>query len=65
MPELQEAIITSDKIIRCPICGKKHGELSGNEIILGFKMFCRGKDRYDNRHFFLVNYNGKKEGERC
>ena len=64
MAELPEALIERNEI-RCPICGRKHGELSGNEIILGFKMFCRGKDRYDNRHFFLVNYNGKKEGERC
>ena len=60
MERLPEALIVKGEI-RCPICGRKHGELTGDEIILGFKMFCRGKDRYDNRHFFLINYNGRRD----
>lgn len=60
MEQLPEALIVKGEI-RCPICGRKHGELTGDEIILGFKMFCRGKDRYDNRHFFLINYNGRRD----
>lgn len=60
--QLPEAIITSDKTIRCPICGKKCGELTGNETIKNFKMFCRGRDKYLKNHFFIVNvdYDGKE-----
>lgn len=58
--QLPEALIDRNEI-RCPVCGKKHGELSGNEVILGFKMYCRGRDQYSRNHFFIVNYDGKKE----
>lgn len=58
--QLPEALITRNEI-RCPICGKKHGELTGNEVIKGFKMFCRGKDQYAPKHFFIINFDGRDE----
>lgn len=55
----KEAVIVNNEI-RCPICNRMHGKLQGNEVIKGFRIFCRG--RYANdRHFFILNYNADKE----
>lgn len=57
---LLEAIIKGNEI-RCPVCNKKYGELQGEEVIKGFRAFCKGKGKLTGSHYFLLNFNGKKE----
>lgn len=49
-----EAIITSSGDIRCPICNKKLGEITGKEEVKNFKLFCRGKKGTGN-HCCILN----------
>lgn len=50
---LKEAII-ADKKIKCPICGKTNGMITGFETIRNYKVRCRGSRR-GWEHFFVVN----------
>lgn len=53
------AIICKDKdmVIRCPVCGRKCGELAGNETIKNFRMYCSGRGRKaGGGHFFILNF---------
>lgn len=43
--------------IRCPICGRKHGELHGGESIVNLRVRCRG-NKETGQHEFVLNYNG-------
>lgn len=52
--KLKEAVITADKKIQCPICGKCNGMVTGEETIRNFKVRCRGSRR-DWEHFFVLN----------
>ena len=38
MDELKNAVITPDKKIKCPICGKTAGVITGRETIRNFKV---------------------------
>lgn len=60
MEELKEAIITPDKKIRCPICGKVQGMLSGRETIRNFKIRCRSSRR-NHEHFFVLNSESEEK----
>lgn len=52
--ELKEAIITPDKKIQCPICGKTNGMITGQETIRNYKVRCRASRR-GREHFFVLN----------
>lgn len=54
MMEIRQAIITADKRLLCPYCGKLNGRLTGNETIRNFKMRCRGSNGR-MEHFFMLN----------
>ena len=55
----KEAIITN-KEVRCPVCGRKHFELTGDELVRNLKIFCKGnKQTKNNTHFFVLNIGGK------
>lgn len=54
MEEIKEAIIISDKKIKCPYCGKTMGVLTGEETIRNYKVKCRGSRR-GWEHFFMLN----------
>lgn len=54
MEILKEAVITPDKKIHCPICGKTNGIITGQETIRNFKVRCRGSRR-NLEHFFMIN----------
>lgn len=56
---LQEAVITPDKKIKCPICGKTNGMITGKETIRNFKVRCRGSRR-GWEHFFLLNIEAEE-----
>lgn len=51
---LQEAVITPDKKIQCPICGKCNGMITGQETIRNFIVRCRGSRR-NLEHYFMLN----------
>ncbi len=57
MEEIKKAVISKDKKIRCPYCGKLNGQLTGNEVIRNFKMRCRGSNGR-MEHFFVLDYSG-------
>ena len=58
-----EAIIINGEI-RCPICFRKIGELTGNEKIENFKIYCRGRGRQTHGgHCFILNFPKQKKGE--
>lgn len=60
---LKEAIITPDKKIKCPICGKTNGVITGQETVRNYKMRCRASRR-GWEHFFTLNVEkGEKENE--
>lgn len=52
--ELREAVITPDKKIHCPICGKTNGMITGEETIRNYKIRCRGSRR-GWEHYFVLN----------
>lgn len=56
MSNLLEARIVNGEI-RCPYCGKKHGELSGNETVIGYKILCKG-NKFTGKHYFILNFKG-------
>ena len=61
MDELKNAVIGPDGRIRCPHCFKTNGMANDDAFIKNYIMRCRGSRR-GAEHFFVVNYNGKKEG---
>lgn len=44
--------------IRCPICGRKHGELHGGESIVNLRVRCKGS-KETKQHEFIINYNSR------
>lgn len=46
--------IIKDKEIRCPICNKKIGNISGNEVVKNFTMRCPRKLN-GVAHEFIIN----------
>ncbi len=54
METLKEAVITKDKRIKCPICGKVNGQLFGGEKIENYRVRCRGSNS-KFEHFFALN----------
>lgn len=52
MEELKTAII-EDGAVRCPVCGAVNGRVSGNEIVINYKIRCR-KSKKNNDHYFLL-----------
>lgn len=57
---MKNAIITDTKEIRCPICNRKIGELTGKETVINFKMRCPKKIK-GVAHEFVINI---KEGDK-
>lgn len=51
--KLPQAMIVG-KDIRCPVCGRKWGEISGNEEIKNFHVRCARKN-HGLVHSFIVN----------
>lgn len=60
MEQLKQAVITEDRKIRCPFCGKLNGELTGKEEIHNFRIRCRGSGGR-MEHFFMLNVNRERE----
>lgn len=59
----KEAVIGTDGKIRCPYCFKTNGMANDDAFIKNYIMRCRGSRRGRGaEHYFVVNYNGKKEG---
>lgn len=54
-----QAIIKNGEI-RCPVCGRKHGEINEDTVIIGFKIQCRGR-KGGAKHSFEVNFGGKED----
>lgn len=57
MPErnLKKAIITNNEV-RCPVCGRKHFEIHGNEIVKNLVVYCKGTRTNNNeKHYFLFD----------
>lgn len=42
--------------IRCPICGRKHGELHGGESVVNLRVRCKGS-KETGQHEFVLNYS--------
>lgn len=60
--KLKEAIITPDNKIKCPICYKTNGKVTGEETVRNFKIRCRGSKR-NHEHYFMLNLNVEKENK--
>ena len=60
MDELKNAVITPDKKIKCPVCGKTCGMITGLETIRNYKVRCRGSRR-GWEHFFMLNVEMEKK----
>lgn len=60
MEELRQAIITPDNKIRCPICGKTHGLVTGRETVRNFKIRCRSSRR-NHEHYFVLNLESREK----
>lgn len=56
---LKEAIITTDGKIKCPICGKTNGMITGKEKVENFRIRCKSSRR-GHEHFFVLNV-GKED----
>lgn len=54
MEELKQAIITPNKQVRCPYCGKLAFILNDEAYIKNLKVRCRGS-RHGLEHFFIVS----------
>ena len=50
------------KEVRCPVCGRKYGEVSEETVIKNFVIRCRGR-KSGEAHCFIVNYGGVIENE--
>lgn len=59
MEKLKEAIVTPDNKIKCPICGKTNGMITGQEKVENFRIRCKSSRR-NCEHFFLLN-TGKED----
>lgn len=59
MEQLKEAIITPDNKIRCPICGKVCGLITGCETVRNFKIRCKSSRR-NHEHYFVLNVEARK-----
>lgn len=59
MEQLKEAVITPDNKIKCPICGKTNGMITGQEKVENFRIRCKSSRR-NREHFFLLN-TGKED----
>lgn len=57
-----EAILINGEI-RCPICNKKHGEITGNEIVKNYRTYCRGGVG-TGKHYFIINLPKESEEEK-
>lgn len=57
----RQAIIEHGEI-RCPVCGRKCGEITGNEEVKNFRILCKGTRTNGNqKHYFILNVErGKK-----
>lgn len=62
MEELKQAIITPDKKIKCPICQKTNGRITGQETIRNYKVRCRASRR-GWEHFFVLNVEKEEKAE--
>lgn len=51
---LQNAVITADNKIQCPICGKTNGMITGRETVRNYEIRCRGSRR-GFEHYFVLN----------
>ena len=51
---MKNAIITDTRDVRCPICNKKIGELTGNEVVKNFIVQCPRKIE-GKAHRFVIN----------
>lgn len=60
MEKLKEAIVTPDNKIRCPICGKVNGMITGQEIVRNFRIRCKGSRR-NHEHFFMLNTESEEK----
>ena len=60
--KLKQAQIVKGKEVRCPVCGRKHGEVSEETVIKNFIIRCRGR-KSGEAHCFIVNYGGVIENE--
>lgn len=58
MEILKEAVIV-DKTVRCPICGKLNGVITGEETVRNYKIRCRGS-RKGFEHYFTLNVERKE-----
>lgn len=56
-----EAIINEKMAVLCPICGRKCGELCGNEVVQNFRIRCRGSRQMAEPHFFILNFPTKQK----
>lgn len=55
-----QAIIERGEI-RCPVCGRKHGEITGNEEVKNFRMLCKGtRANRNQKHYFILNVEREK-----
>lgn len=54
MEELKQAIVTVDKQVRCPCCGKLAFVLNDEAYVKNLKVRCRGS-RHGLEHFFIVS----------
>lgn len=60
MEELKEAIIGPDRKIRCPVCGKTNGMITGQEKVENFRIRCKSSRR-GHEHFFVLNTGRENE----
>lgn len=51
---LKEAIITTGGKIKCPVCGKTNGMITGQEKVENFRIRCKSSRR-GHEHFFVLN----------
>lgn len=58
---MQQAKILNGEI-RCPICNRKHGEITKKTIIKNLIIQCRGR-KSGETHLFEVNYGGLGKNE--
>lgn len=59
MEGLKEAIITADRKIKCPICGKTNGMITGHETVRNLKIRCKGSRR-NHEHYFVLNVESEE-----
>lgn len=60
MEKIQQALIVGNDI-RCPLCGRKWGAISGKETIINYKARCP-RTIHGKCHWFIVNVNDKMGG---